>query len=140
VARKLEAMRPVTAEVYVDGPVYRQVRVIARVEIVPSASPDQVGLAVQAALTDFLSPLPVPHADGTSSTPRDFGADFYPASLYRTILDVAQVVAVPILSVWVDGSQVGLSGAVTLAPNELLAPDSATASELTVVPQAGGAA
>jgi hypothetical protein len=138
VARKLEVMRPVTAEVYVDGPVYRQVRVIARVEIVPSASPDSVGLAVKAALTEFLSPLPVERADGTSSTPRDFGENFYPASLYRTILDVADVVAVPILSVWVDGVQVDLSGAVTLAPNELLAPATNAGSELTAVPSSGG--
>jgi hypothetical protein len=71
--------------------------------------------------------------------PRDFGADFYPASLYRTILDVADVVAVPILSVWVDGVQVDLSGAVTLAPNQLLAPATDAASELTVVPSGGGA-
>ena len=138
VARKLEVMRPVTAEVYVDGPVYRQVRVTARVEIVPSASPDSAGLAVMAALTELLSPLPVVRADGTSSTPRDFGEDFSPASLYRTILDVANVVAVPILSVWVDGVQVDLSGAVTLAGNELLAPATDAGSELTVVPASGG--
>jgi hypothetical protein len=92
-----------------------------------------------AALTEFLSPLPVVRSDGTSSMPRDFGADFYPASLYRTILDVADVVAVPILSVWVDGVQVDLSGAVTLAPNQLLAPATDAASELTVVPSGGGA-
>lgn len=139
VARRLDQMRPVTAEVYVDGPAYRQVRVIARVEIVPSASPDAVGIAVMAALTEFLSPLPVVRSDGTSSMPRDFGADFYPASLYRTILDVADVVAVPILSVWVDAVQVDLSGAVTLAPNQLLAPATDAASELTVIPSRGGA-
>jgi hypothetical protein len=138
VARYLDGMRPVTAEVYVDGPAYRQVRVTARVEIVPSASPDSAGLAVMAALTESLSPLPVLRADGTSSTPRDFGEDFYPASLYRTILDVTDVVAVPILSVWVDGVQVDLSGAVTLAPNELLAPATDAGSELTVVPSSGG--
>ena len=60
VARDLDDMRPVTAEVYVDGPVYRQVQVTARIEIVPSASPDTVSLAVMAALDAFLSPLPVP--------------------------------------------------------------------------------
>ena len=78
VARHLDAMRPVTAEVYVDGPVYRQVQVTARIEIVPSASPDQVSLAIMGALNEYLSPLPVTLSDGTSSTPRDFGEDFYP--------------------------------------------------------------
>ena len=60
-------------------------------------------------------------SDGTSSTPRDFGEDFYPTSLYRAILDVGNVVAVPNLSVSVDGIQYQLTDVVTLAPNELLA-------------------
>ena len=140
VARHLEDMRPVTAEVYVDGPAYRLVKVIARIEVLPSASPDATSLAVTSALTEFLSPLPVVRSDGTSSTPRGFGEDFYPASLYRAILDVADVVAVPILSVWVDGVEVGLSGAVALEPNELLALATDPGSELTVVPRPGGLA
>ena len=78
-AGHLDKMRPVTAEVYVDGPVYRQVQVIARIEIQPYASPDQVSLAITGALNAYLSPLPVPLADGTLSTPRDFGANFYPS-------------------------------------------------------------
>ena len=106
VALHLDTMRPVTAEVYVDGPVYRQVQVIARIEIQPYASPDQVSLAVIGALNEFLSPLPVPLPDGTSSTPRGFGENFYPTSLYRAILDVDGVVAVPILTVSVDGVQI----------------------------------
>jgi hypothetical protein len=140
VARHLEDMRPVTAEVYVDGPAYRLVKVIARVEVLPSASPDAASLAVTSALTEFLSPLPVVRSDGTSSTPRGFGEDFYPASLYRAILDVADVIAVPILRVWVDGVEADLSGAVALEPNELLALATDPGSELTVVPRPGGVA
>jgi predicted phage baseplate assembly protein len=135
VARDLDAMRPVTAEVYVDGPVYRQVQVTARIEIVPSASPDQVNLDVIAALDEFLSPLPVAQTDGTSSTPRDFGEDFYPTSLYRAILDVANVVAVPNLSVSVDGIPYQLTDVVTLAANELLASAGDGSYLLTVVPR-----
>ena len=78
VALQLNEMRPVTAEVYVDGPVYRQVQVIARIEIQPYASPDKVSIAITGALDGFLSPLPVPLPDGPSSIPRDFGAGFYP--------------------------------------------------------------
>jgi predicted phage baseplate assembly protein len=134
-ARDLDGMRPVTAEVYVDGPVYRQVQVTARIEIVPSASPDQVSLDIVAALNEFLSPLPVARSDGSSSTPRDFGEDFYPTSLYRAILDVANVVAVPNLSVSVDGIAYQLTDAVTLAPNELLASAGVSSYLLTVVPR-----
>jgi predicted phage baseplate assembly protein len=135
VARDLDAMRPVTAEVYVDGPVYRQVQVTARIEIVPAASPDQVNQDVMAALDEFLAPLPVTRPDGTSSTPRDFGEDFYPSSLYRAILDVANVVAVPNLSVSVDGLPYQLTDVVTLAPNELLASVGDSSYLLTVVPR-----
>ena len=135
VARDLDAMRPVTAEVYVDGPVYRQVQVTARIEIVPSASPDQVNLNVVAALNAFLSPVQVTGPDGTSSTPRDFGDDFYPTSLYRAILDVANVVAVPDLSVSVDGIPYQLTDVVTLAANELLASAGDASYLLTVVPR-----
>jgi predicted phage baseplate assembly protein len=135
VARDLDAMRPVTAEVYVDGPVYRQVQVTARIEIVPSASPDQVNQDVMAALNEFLSPLAVTRSDGTSSTPRDFGEDFYPTSLYRAILDVLDVVAVPNLSVSVDGLPYQLTDVVTLKPNELLASAGDSSYLLTVVPR-----
>ena len=140
VARDLDSMRPVTAEVYVDGPVYRQVQVTARIEIVPSASPDQVSQGIAAALNGFLSPLPVALPDGSSSTPRDFGEDFYPTSLYRAILDVANVVAVPNLSVSVDGIAYQLTDVVTLAPNELLASAGDSSYLLTVVPRSASPA
>jgi predicted phage baseplate assembly protein len=140
VASQLDGMRPVTAEVYVDGPVYRQVRVTARIEIQPYASPDTVNVAITGALDAFLSPLPVTLPDGTSSTPRGFGADFSLSSLYRVLLDVGAVVAVPILTVLVDGVQVGAVGSVALAANELLAAAGAGSYDLTVVPQPGSAA
>ena len=140
VAGQLDKMRPVAAEVYVDGPVYRQVQVIARIEIQPYASPDQVSLAITSALNAYLSPLPVTLADGTLSTPRDFGANFYPSSLYRAILDVENVVAVPNLDVSVDGVQIDPAGSVALAPNELLASAGPGSYDLTVVPQPGSAA
>ncbi len=135
VARDLDSMRPVTAEVYVDGPVYRQVQVTARIEIVPSASPDQASQDIVAALNEFLFPLPVVRSDGSSSTPRAFGEDFYPTSLYRAILDVANVVAVPNLSVSVDSLAYQLTNVVTLAPSELLASAGASSYVLTVVPR-----
>jgi len=141
VAVQLDGMRPVTAEVYVDGPVYRQVQLIARVGIQPYASPDQVSLAITGALDAYLSPLPIALADGTSSTPRDFGANFYLSSLYRVILDVENVVAVLNLDVSVDGVKIDdPPGYVTLEPNELLASAGPGSYDLTVVPQPGSAA
>ena len=139
VAVELDAMRPVTAEVYVDGPAYRLVQLTARVEVQSYASPDQARIAVSAALDAALSPLPVPLPDGTLSTPRDFGATFYPSSLYRAILDVPDVVAVPILTVTVDGVAIDLASAVPLLPAELLAADNPDAYDLTVVAQSGTA-
>ena len=139
VAVKLDAMRPVAAEVYVDGPSYHLVQLTARVEVQPSASPDQVRIAVSAALNAALSPLPVPLPDGTLSTPRDFGSAFYPSSLYRAILDVQYVVAVPILTVSVDGVAIDPACTVPLAPGELLAANGPDAYDLTVVAQPGTA-
>jgi hypothetical protein len=134
VALHLDGMRPITAEVYVDSPHYREVQVTARIEIQPYASPDAIGDAVRAALTQFLSPLPVRRDDGSFSTPRSFGEDFYPTSLYRVILDVGGVVAVPNLTVTVDGVQAPLAEPVTLSPLELLAEATNASHDLNVVP------
>jgi predicted phage baseplate assembly protein len=138
VGLKLEDMRPVAAEVYVDGPTFHMVTLIARIEVQPYASPDQVRLNVTAALDAALWPLPLPQPDGSVSTPRDFGADFYPSSLYRAILEVSGVVAVPILAVSVDGLEIAPTGSVTLAANELLAAAGQDRYDLTVVPQRSG--
>jgi predicted phage baseplate assembly protein len=140
VAVTLDDMRPVTAEVYVDGPVYHMVEVSARIEVQPYASPDQAQIDVSAALDAFLSPLPVTLPDGSASTPQDFGATFYPSSLYRAILDVPNVVAVPILSVSVDGGVVDPAGSVSLAPGDLLASTGQDSYMLTVVAQQSSAA
>ena len=45
------------------------------------------------------------------------------------------MVAVPILSVWVDGMQVQLTDVVTLGANELLASAGDGSYQLTVVPR-----
>ena len=50
------------------------------------------------------------------------------------------MVAVPILSVSVDGIPFELADVVTLAPNELLASAGDGSYELTVVPQSGSPA
>jgi hypothetical protein len=139
VAVMLDAMRAVSAEVYVDGPAYHLVQATAQVEVQPYASPDQVRIAVSAALDAALSPLPVTLPDGTSSTPPDFGATFYPSSLYRAILDVPDVVAVPNLTVTVDGVAIAQDGLVPLAANELVAAAVPGGYELTVGAQPGTA-
>jgi len=139
VAVLLDGMRTVTAEVYVDGPVYRLVQVTAQVEVQPYASPDQVRSDVSAALDAALSPLPATLPDGTSSTPTDFGATFYPSSLYRAILDVPDVVGVPNLTVTVDGVAIAQDGSVPLAANELVAAAVPGGYELTVAAQPAAA-
>jgi predicted phage baseplate assembly protein len=143
VARRLDEGRAATAEVWVTGPVYRVVRVRARIQVAPFASPDAVRIRVQETLHAFLSPVAVTVGTGVAeptSIPRDFGADLYPTSLYKAILDVSNVESVPVLNVWVDEVSVELTASVSLAPNELVA--SAERHELIVVPTAdawGGA-
>jgi predicted phage baseplate assembly protein len=123
VYRHLDAVRPVATELHVVGPRYRRLRVVCRVEAEPAASFDTVALAVAAAVDAALSP-----------THREFGRDLAPTSLYSVLLGVADVTAVPVLQVELDGSPWDdLGTSIVLEPDELLA--GAEGHEVAVVPR-----
>jgi predicted phage baseplate assembly protein len=142
VARHLEPARLITTELFVSGPEYHKVTVKARVEVRPDASPDQVHRDIDVALDAFLSPVPPAiEPEGrteeaqrrTRPTPLDFGVDFYPSTLFRIILDVDDVVAVPKLEVYVDNTLArDVATAIPVPPNGLLYGDAH--HELNVLP------
>lgn len=88
----LDGVRLLTTEVFVKGPEYRQIRVEARVTANPYASFDAVSRDVLDALNAALDPRQ-----------GKFGSELSPTSLYRTILDVKDVLSVVSLIVFVDG-------------------------------------
>lgn len=94
VCATLDEKRLLTAEVFVKGPEYQEVRVEARVTAAPYASFDQVTISVIKAIDRLLDPRK-----------GDFGNELFPTSLFSTILQVPDVVAVLSLNVFVDGTR-----------------------------------
>jgi len=92
VCRHLENFRLLTTEVYVKGPVYKEIKVEARVTAAPYAAFGQVSKDVIKKLNDYLDPLKW-----------DFGRDLPPANFYNVILDVPEARSVPSLHIFVDG-------------------------------------
>lgn len=138
----LDARRPLTAEIYVKGPEYQEVRVEARVEARPYAAFDTVALDVARAVNEYLDPLGR-KADGeedaaaaapspSPSAGWDFGRELFPTNLFSVILGVADVVSVPSLALFVDGRPHETGVPVRVPRDGLLygSPD----HEITVVP------
>lgn len=88
----LDEYRLLTTEVYVKGPVYQAVKVIATIAAKPYAAFDEVALTVAEQLNQRLDPMSWP-----------FGRELYPTSLYDVILGIEGVSAVPSLSLEIDG-------------------------------------
>jgi predicted phage baseplate assembly protein len=88
----LDGFRLLTTEVYVKGPVYQAVKVIATIAAKPYAAFDEVALTVAEQLNQRLDPMNWP-----------FGRELYPTSLYDVILGIEGVSAVPFLSLEIDG-------------------------------------
>ena len=65
----LDERRLVTTELHVRGPVYRPIVVSIGLDAAPGASFPQVRDAVQRAVKDFLSPIPLPNDDSTVGWP-----------------------------------------------------------------------
>jgi predicted phage baseplate assembly protein len=124
VCQYFQQYRLITTELFVKGPAYTQVKVHAAVSAHSYAAFDVVSKGVQDAINHYLAPLtrntpsaaPVPPATSTAAvqagtpveTPPsemiggwDFGRDLHPTSLYRVILDVADVVSVDSLALTV---------------------------------------
>lgn len=158
VCRHLEGRRTVATEVYVVGPRYRRVRVVARVEAEPYTSFDTVRHAVAGAINAALDPLgrPPPPLPGSSSTDsggtaggdaddptpardgaragREFGRDFAPTGMYSLILGVPGVASVPGLQIEVDGAPWDdLAESLLLDPDQLVY--GADDHEIAVVPR-----
>jgi predicted phage baseplate assembly protein len=93
VGRFLDRHRLLTTEVYVTGPRYVPVEVRSRLVVRRYASLDKVVRDVVARLDAYLDPLA-----------RGFGEDLYPTRLVDVILNVADVVAVDSLELWVEGA------------------------------------
>jgi hypothetical protein len=128
VCRYLDRFRLLTTELHVVGPVYQAIRVEATVAAQPYASHDAVRRDVLIAIEEYLDPLGrtiappattqpatgvpavadaagivVPRAAGDGEDGWPFGRDFYPSSLFGVILGVPGVLAVPSLTISVDG-------------------------------------
>ncbi len=88
VCRYLEPRRLLTTELYVKGPEYQKIRVMARVSAQPYAAFDDVARRVKDKLNAFLDPL---GRAGSELSGADFGLDLFPTSLYAVILSVADV-------------------------------------------------
>jgi predicted phage baseplate assembly protein len=112
VCRYLEDFRLLTTEVYVRGPVYVSVSVAARLIVRRYAALDKVMRDVTARLDEYLDPLA-----------RGFGEDLYPTRLIDVILNVPDVVAVPLESfqLTVDGQPLPRDGReISIAPSSLV--------------------
>lgn len=92
VCNYLDDFRLLTTELYVKGPIYQRISVIAQIAAKPYVAFDEVALQVNAQLARRLDPLQWV-----------FGRELYPTSLYEVILAVEGVSAVPSLSLLVDG-------------------------------------
>jgi len=88
----LDDYRLLTTEVYVKGPVYQAVKIIATIAAKPYAAFDEVALNVAAQLNQRLDPMSWP-----------FGRELYPTSLYDVILGIEGVSAVPSLNLEING-------------------------------------
>lgn len=109
ICTKLDTVRLLTTEVFVKGPEYQQIRVEARVTANPYAAFAAVSRDVLKALDTALDPRTL-----------KFGEALSPTSLFRTILDVKDVLSVISLSVFVDGRRLTDLKPIPVPPDGLL--------------------
>lgn len=137
VCQFLDARRPITTELYVKGPEYKQIKVEARVEANPYAAFDTVARDTVKAINEYLDPLGRKAeakpgvAEGSSASMAaegwKFGLELFPTNLFSVIAKVKDVVAVTYLEIRVDGQPHDRSQPVMLALDGLVssAPDHA---------------
>lgn len=107
VCRYLDDFRLLTSEIFVRAPRYLPVQVRAQLEVHRYAALDKVIRDVTAALDAFLDPLV-----------RGFGEDLHPSRLIDVILNVEEVVAVPLsrFELVVDGRPLPRDGSEVEVP------------------------
>jgi predicted phage baseplate assembly protein len=103
VIRYLEPRRLLSSELYVMGPVYRAIRVEAKLAVDPSAAFDVVRREAITALQTFLGPLARPTVGHKERSGWPFGQDLYRTSLFAELQRVTDVRAVLVLEIRVDG-------------------------------------
>lgn len=109
VRHKLDEHRLLTTEVWVEGPQYMEIRVIATVAAQPRAAWGDVRDAVTRTINRRLSPLPIePYRDERGELVeghggRDFGQDLYLSELFQAIANARGVAAVEHIELRVDG-------------------------------------
>ncbi|MFF0097529.1 putative baseplate assembly protein [Streptomyces canus] len=97
VATALDRVRTIGTELFVRSARFVEVAVTAVVEVEPYANFGEIRAEVLRRIDERLSPRA---ADGTSR----FGRDFFPTALFGAVQPIPGVIAVPLLTVAVDGT------------------------------------
>jgi predicted phage baseplate assembly protein len=121
VCQYLDAHRLLTSELFVVGPVYRVIQVQVQLAVAAGSDLATVQNAVQAALTNFFSPL----NGGIDGTGWPFGGTIYYSDVYRVILDNAGIARIQDnqLLFFIDGQMQTFCRDVAINPGELLSND-----------------
>ncbi len=118
VCQYLDAHRLLTTEVYVMGPTYRVIQVLANLVVQPGFDLATVQNAAVAALNNFFSPL----IGGPSGSGWPFGGEIYYSDVYRILLGIngVQRVVSDQLVLVLDNQRQQLCQDVPINPGELL--------------------
>jgi predicted phage baseplate assembly protein len=118
VCQYLDAHRLLTTEVYVIGPTYRMIQVLASLVVQPGSDLATVQNAAVAALNTFFSPL----TGGPDGTGWPFGGTIYYSDVYRILLGISgvqRVISNQLILV-LDNQRQQLCQDVAINPGELL--------------------
>jgi predicted phage baseplate assembly protein len=121
VCQYLDAHRLLTSELYVAGPVYRNIQVQAPLVVSGSFDLATVKNSAQAALDTFFDPL----LGGKDGTGWPFGGTVYYSDVYRVLLDIPGVLRIQNnqLLLLLDGEMQTFCRDVPINPSELLSND-----------------
>ena len=152
----LDAVRTVATEIFVTGPKYKTIAIVATVTAANGATDDQAINGVEQAILSYLSPVPPLPTDPSDDSSQaasppppepqfplgwPFGQTFFPSQLYDVILTaldptglIQLVESVESLTLQVDGVTVDIGTPVTFVNDELPA---ATVT-VNIQPSTGG--
>jgi len=118
VCQYLDAHRLLTTEVFVMGPTYRAIQVLASLVVAPGSDLATVQNAAVAALNNFFSPL----TGGSDGAGWPFGGEIYYSDVYRILLGISGVqrVVSDQLILVLDNQRQQLCQDVPINPGELL--------------------
>lgn len=121
VCAHLNEHRLLTCEVYVAPPKYHLVQIEARIVARPEADLAQVKRAVDAALTNYFSPV----TGGSDGTGWEFGGTIYYSEVYRVVLQTPGVLRIPDSQffIWLDEERMDFCKDVPIGVGELVYSD-----------------